>query len=79
MSSSTDRFAPFAARMRAEGLPEIAVKTFEHYYGELVRGRDRHDPRGQHRADRDAAGRRRRSGPTLAERGRARAREDRAR
>lgn len=38
MSSPTERFAPFAARMRAEGLPEIALKTFEHYYGELVAG-----------------------------------------
>jgi UTP--glucose-1-phosphate uridylyltransferase len=38
MSSPTDRFAPFAERMRAEGLPEVAVKTFAHYYGELVAG-----------------------------------------
>ncbi len=38
MSAPTDRFAPFAARMRAAGLPEIAVKTFAHYYDELVAG-----------------------------------------
>ena len=38
MTASADRFAPFAARMRAEGLPDIAIRTFEHYYGELARG-----------------------------------------
>jgi UTP--glucose-1-phosphate uridylyltransferase len=38
MSSLADRFAPFAARMRAEGLPEVAIKTFEYYYGQLVAG-----------------------------------------
>jgi len=31
-------FGPFAERMRAEQLPEIAIRTFEHYYRELVRG-----------------------------------------
>lgn len=31
-------FAPFAAKMRREGLPEPAIRTFEHYYGELARG-----------------------------------------
>jgi UTP--glucose-1-phosphate uridylyltransferase len=38
MNSVADRFVPFAARMRAEGLPELAVRTFEHYFGELVAG-----------------------------------------
>lgn len=38
MSSLADRFAPFAARMRAEGLPDAAVETFAHYYGQLVSG-----------------------------------------
>jgi UTP--glucose-1-phosphate uridylyltransferase len=38
MSTPDDRFAPFAARMRAEGLPELAIDTFAHYYGELVSG-----------------------------------------
>ena len=38
MNSLADRFAPFAARMRAEGLPEIALKTFEYYYEQLVSG-----------------------------------------
>jgi UTP--glucose-1-phosphate uridylyltransferase len=31
-------FAPFAAKMRAEGLPEAAIRTFAHYYGELAAG-----------------------------------------
>lgn len=31
-------FGPFAERMRAEQLPHIAIRTFEHYYMELVRG-----------------------------------------
>ena len=31
-------FAPFAARMQAEGLPEIAIRTFEYYYHQLVKG-----------------------------------------
>jgi len=33
-----DRFAPFAERMRAEGLPEIAIRTFAHYYRQLAAG-----------------------------------------
>ncbi|GAB4462442.1 MAG: UTP--glucose-1-phosphate uridylyltransferase [Anaerolineae bacterium] len=31
-------FAPFAAKMRAEKLPDIAIRTFEHYYNQLVTG-----------------------------------------
>lgn len=31
-------FAPFAARMRAEMLPEIVIRTFEHYYDQLAVG-----------------------------------------
>ncbi|MEO6026310.1 MAG: UTP--glucose-1-phosphate uridylyltransferase [Candidatus Binatia bacterium] len=38
MSSSADRFAPFAARMRAEGLPDLALATFAHFYEQLVSG-----------------------------------------
>ena len=38
MHSLADRFAPFAARMRAAGLPEVALETFEYYYGQLVSG-----------------------------------------
>ncbi len=34
----TDRFDRFAARMRAENLPDIAIRTFEHYYRQLVAG-----------------------------------------
>jgi UTP--glucose-1-phosphate uridylyltransferase len=32
-------FAPFAARMRAEQLPDIVIRTFEYYYNQLVEGR----------------------------------------
>jgi UTP--glucose-1-phosphate uridylyltransferase len=38
MGTPDDRFAPFAARMRAEGLPDLAVATFAHYYRELLAG-----------------------------------------
>jgi len=38
MTSAAGRFTPFAERMRAEGLPDVAIRTFEHYYGELVAG-----------------------------------------
>lgn len=31
-------FAPFAARMRAEGLPDLAVDAFAHNYAKLARG-----------------------------------------
>jgi UTP--glucose-1-phosphate uridylyltransferase len=31
-------FAPFDALMRAEGLPDIAIRTFAHYYGQLAAG-----------------------------------------
>lgn len=31
-------FAPFAARMRAEQLPEIVIRTFKHYYDQLATG-----------------------------------------
>ncbi|MGC8779386.1 MAG: UTP--glucose-1-phosphate uridylyltransferase [Anaerolineae bacterium] len=32
-------FTPFAARMRAENLPDIVIRTFEYYYNQLVEGR----------------------------------------
>lgn len=32
------RFAPFAAKMRAEGLPDALIQTFQHYYHQLVAG-----------------------------------------
>jgi len=38
MTGSSADFGPFAERMRAEQLPDIAIRTFEHYYMELVRG-----------------------------------------
>lgn len=31
-------FEPFAARMRGEGLPEIVVRTFQHYFRQLAAG-----------------------------------------
>lgn len=31
-------FAPFAARMRAEGLPDLAIDAFAHNYAKLARG-----------------------------------------
>lgn len=31
-------FAPFAQKMQAEGLPQIVIKNFEHYYHQLVQG-----------------------------------------
>jgi UTP--glucose-1-phosphate uridylyltransferase len=33
-----EKFAPFAARMQAEGLPDIVIRTFEHYYSQLAAG-----------------------------------------
>ena len=32
------RFSPFAAKMEAEHLPELAIKSFEQYYRQLVAG-----------------------------------------
>ncbi|MCA9516959.1 MAG: UTP--glucose-1-phosphate uridylyltransferase, partial [Myxococcales bacterium] len=34
----TDAFAPFAARMRALGQPELAIRTFATYYEQLRAG-----------------------------------------
>src|SRR5262249_5272481 len=34
----TPGFAPFADKMRADGLPQIAIDTFEHYYALLRSG-----------------------------------------
>lgn len=31
-------FAPFERKMRAEGLPEVAIRTFRHYFEQLVAG-----------------------------------------
>lgn len=31
-------FSPFADLMRREGLPELAIRSFEHYYGQLAAG-----------------------------------------
>jgi len=38
MTSNANNFAPFAQRMQAEALPDIAIKTFEYYYTQLAKG-----------------------------------------
>ena len=38
MTSVTPKFTPFAKRMEAENLPDIAIQTFEYYYTRLVEG-----------------------------------------
>ena len=38
MSESKGNFTPFATRMQAEGLPDIVIRTFEHYYHQLASG-----------------------------------------
>jgi UTP--glucose-1-phosphate uridylyltransferase len=40
MSKYPARFAPFAERMIAEGLPDIFINHFAHYYDALLRGDD---------------------------------------
>ncbi len=36
--ATTGNFAPFAERMRAENLPDIVIRTFEHYFDLLAEG-----------------------------------------
>ncbi len=38
MNSPHSNFAPFASSMEKEGLPEIVIRTFEHYYDQLAAG-----------------------------------------
>ena len=38
MPSFDIQFEPFAAKMRAEALPEIVIDTFRHYYQQLSEG-----------------------------------------
>ncbi len=38
MTHPNGNFAPFETRMQAEGLPEIVIRTFEHYYNQLAAG-----------------------------------------
>ncbi len=38
MPQLTKNFHPFAQKMKKEGLPDIAIKTFRHYYAQLVEG-----------------------------------------
>jgi UTP--glucose-1-phosphate uridylyltransferase len=37
-SMMSEKFIPFAERMRSEGLPDIVIKTFEYYYSLLAKG-----------------------------------------
>jgi len=37
-SAEPSGFAPFRRKMEREGLPELAIRTFAHYYGELRSG-----------------------------------------
>lgn len=41
-----DRFRPFSDLMRAEGLPDVAIRTFGHHYAELVAGETGQIPEG---------------------------------
>lgn len=45
-TDTADRFRPFAERMRAEGLPDVAIRTFGHHYAELVAGETGQIPEG---------------------------------
>ncbi len=38
MSTPNGDFAPFATSMQVEGLPDIVIRTFEHYYNQLAAG-----------------------------------------
>lgn len=38
MTSAADQFRPFAARMRAAGLPDISIANFRYYYEQLLSG-----------------------------------------
>jgi len=38
MSEAKPDFEPFARKMSSEGLPEVAIRTFRHYYDQLVSG-----------------------------------------
>lgn len=38
MTSYSEKFSPFAEKMRCENLPEIVISTFEKYYRRLVQG-----------------------------------------
>jgi UTP--glucose-1-phosphate uridylyltransferase len=38
MNSPAGNFVPFANLMKDEGLPEIVIRTFEHYYNQLAAG-----------------------------------------
>ncbi len=39
MTSVEHKFSPFAKQMQAEGLPDIVIQTFKHYYKQLLEGK----------------------------------------
>ena len=39
MTAAHDPFTPFAERMQAENLPDVFIRTFQHYYEQLAAGR----------------------------------------
>ena len=52
---STDGLRAATDKMRAAGVPELAVSVFSRFHYQLRLGGDRHDPRGQHRPAPDVA------------------------
>ena len=42
INAMTHFFTPFEEKMRAEGLPDVAIRTFRHYYEQLVEGSTGH-------------------------------------
>ena len=38
IAAPADRFAPFADKMRAAGMPDIAVDCFRYYFERYLRG-----------------------------------------
>ncbi len=47
MTTFQVRFAPFAEKMRREGLPEIVIRTFEYYYRQLLEGHSGYIPEAE--------------------------------
>ena len=37
-NNKNDRFAPFAEKMKQEGLPDLMIRSFQHYYNQLLAG-----------------------------------------
>ena len=47
MNKSATGFAAFAAKMRAENLPDVVIRTFEYYYRQLQSGRSGEIPENE--------------------------------